>query len=48
MTSYMLGVDIGTTSTKAVLFTKKRRCHPAREYWLSSLHTGYDNGGTRP
>src|SRR5688500_14411753 len=23
MTSYMLGVDIGTTSTKAVLFTKK-------------------------
>ena len=23
MTSYMLGVDIGTTSTKAVLFTEK-------------------------
>ena len=23
MTNYMLGVDIGTTSTKAVLFTEK-------------------------
>ena len=23
MTSYMLGIDIGTTSTKAVLFTEK-------------------------
>ncbi len=37
----MLGVDIGTTSTKAVLFTEKGEIIPTRKYWLSSLHTRY-------
>ncbi len=47
MSSYMLGIDIGTTSTKAVLFTEKRRSHSNREYWLSTSHTGYIHSGTR-
>ncbi len=46
MTNYMLGVDIGTTSTKAVLFTEKGKIIQQENIGYPFTYAGYFNSRT--
>ena len=46
MTNYMLGVDIGTTSTKAVLFTEKGKIIQQVNFGYPFAYAGYFNSRT--